>query len=109
MYDDPLPNKRTVYSHVNHSSYVILIFVPLLSLLCNVQRHYYEDKNIQIKPFERGSLFLNVPRDDAERGVWPAAKYWANHFFEIYGLEASSVVPFVFYHYPAHASKHGVM
>ena len=46
---------------------------------------------MRVSKFEKGSLFLDVPRAKAEEAVWPAVKYWINHTFEIYGVEASNV------------------
>ena len=47
---------------------------------------------MRVSKFEKGSLFLEVPRAKAEEAVWPAIKYWINHTFEIYGVEASAQV-----------------
>jgi len=45
-----------------------------------------------VSEHERGSLFLKVRREEAERNIWAAFKYMVNHIFEMYGIEVSHAV-----------------
>ena len=66
----------------------------LLEGFTPLQRHRYHSKDITVANFEKGSLFLQVPRADAEKSIWSAFKYFVNHFFELYGLEVIFRVTF---------------
>ena len=58
-----------------------------------IQAHYYSTNKIAIRPWERGSLFLKVTRQGAERSVLEATKYLINHFYEMYGVEVCEYFP----------------
>ncbi|KAL5459934.1 hypothetical protein EMCRGX_G033326 [Ephydatia muelleri] len=51
------------------------------------QDHYYTTDHISLGPYDKGSLFLGVSRDDADQSLINASKFLLNHFFKMYGLE----------------------
>lgn len=57
-------------------------FVPL-----SIQMRYYHSSGIKVEAYERGSLFLDVTRRQADTSIISAIKYLINHFFEMYGVE----------------------
>eukprot|EP00731_Ephydatia_muelleri_P031347 Em0022g861a len=62
----------------------------VLSLWISAQRyqdHYYTTDHISLGPYDKGSLFLGVSRDDADQSLINASKFLLNHFFKMYGLE----------------------
>lgn len=52
-----------------------------------LQSRYYRSSGTKVEAYERGSLFLNVTRRQADRSIISALKYLINHFFEMYGVE----------------------
>lgn len=68
-------------NQTKQSVFIIKGFSP------HLQRHLYHRREIRVDEWERGSLFLKVPREKAEKSVWPAIKYFINHMFELYGVE----------------------